>query len=138
MKKSKLFAGLALVIAVSACTKVKDVEINPTVVKPASFKEIKVSDNFLWKTTASISIHVQGFNSIVPVTKTFIVSSEDQKEVYYAANALMSESFKAQFSLPTYVKKVKVNYGTISKLIDVNANSINFDYLMPAPAEEIQ
>lgn len=138
MKNLKLIAGIALLVAASSCTKVKDVESTPNTSKPASFKEIKVADNFNWNTTNNISLNVQGFESISPIRNTFIVSSEDQKEVYFASNTLMSESFKAEIALPIHVKKIKVNFGTIIKLIDVNSNNLNFDYLMPAPAEEIQ
>jgi hypothetical protein len=131
MKNLKLFAGIALLIAASSCTKVKDVESTPNTTKPGSFKEIKVADNFNWSTSKSIILNVQGFESAAPVANTFIVSSEDQKEVYFASNTLMSETFKADFDLPIHVKKIKVSFGTITKVLDVNANNINFDYLMP-------
>jgi hypothetical protein len=138
MKNLKLIAGIALLVAASSCTKVKDVESTPNTYKPGSFKEIKVADNFNWNTTNNISLNVQGFESISPIRNTFIVSSEDQKEIYFASNKLMSESFKADFDLPIHVKKIKVNFGTISKVIDVNSKTITFDYLMQAPTEEIQ
>jgi hypothetical protein len=131
MKNLKLIAGIALLVAASSCTKVKDVESTPNTTKPGSFKEIKVADNFNWSTSKSIILNVQGFESAAPVANTFIVSSEDQKEVYFASNTLMSETFKADFDLPIHVKKIKVSFGTITKVLDVNANSINFDYLMP-------
>lgn len=131
MKNLKLFAGIALLIAASSCTKVKDVESTPNTTKPGSFKEIKVADNFNWSTSKSIILNVQGFESAAPVANTFIVSSEDQKEVYFASNTLMSETFKADFDLPIHIKKIKVSFGTITKVLDVNANNINFDYLMP-------
>jgi hypothetical protein len=138
MKNLKLIAGIALLLAASSCTKVKDVESTPNTYKPGSFKEIKVADNFNWNTTNNISLNVQGFESISPIRNTFIVSSEDQKEIYFASNTLMSESFTTNIDLPTYVKKIKVNFGTISKVIDVNSKTITFDYLMQAPTEEIQ
>jgi hypothetical protein len=131
MKNLKLIAGIALLVVASSCTKVKDVESTPNTSKPASFKEIKVADNFTWNTNNNISLNVQGFESISPIRNTFIVSSEDQKEVYFASNTLMSETFKADFDLPIHVKKIKVSFGTITKVLDVNANNINFDYLMP-------
>lgn len=138
MKNIKLITGIALLIAASSCTKIKSVEDVPNTSKPSSFKEIKVSDNFTWKTTTNITLNVQGFETLYPISNTFIISSEDQKDVYFASNTLMSENFKAEFALPVHIKKVKVNFGTISKLMDVNANNLTFDYLMPAPAEEIQ
>lgn len=131
MKKIKFFAGITLIVAASSCTKVKDVESTPNTTKPGSFKEIKVADNFNWSTSKSIILNVQGFESAAPIVNTFIVSSEDQKEVYFASNTLMSETFKADFDLPIHVKKIKVNFGTITKVLDVNANNINFDYLLP-------
>lgn len=138
MKNIKLIAGIALLVGISSCTKIKSVEEMPNTSKPSSFKEIKVSNNFTWKTTNSIMLNVEGFETLYPISNTFIVTSEDQKEVYFASNTLMSENFKAEFSLPIHVKKIKVNFGTISKLMDVNANNLTFDYILPAPAEEIQ
>lgn len=131
MKNLKLIAGIALLIAASSCTKVKDVESTPNTYKPGSFKEIKVADNFNWNTTNNISLSVQGFESISPIRNTFIVSSEDQKEVYFASNTLMSESFTTNIDLPSHVKQVRVTFGSISKVLDVNAKNINFDYLLP-------
>ena len=138
MKNLKLIAGIALLVAASSCTKIKDVENTANPNKPSNFKEIKVSDNFTWNTTNNISLNVQGFESISPIRNTFIVSSEDQKEVYFASNTLMSENFTTNIDLPIHVKKIKVSFGTITKVLDVNSKTITFDYLMPAPAEEIQ
>jgi len=131
MKNIKLLAGIALLVAASSCTKVKDVESTPNTTKPGSFKEIKVADNFTWNTTNSISLNVQGFESLTPIKNTFIVSSEDQKDVYYASNTLMSENFTANFDLPIHVKKININFGTISKVVDVNSKNLTFDYLVP-------
>lgn len=131
MKNLKLIAGIALLVAASSCTKIKDVENTANPNKPSNFKEIRVADNFTWSTTNSVTLNVQGFESLSPVKNTFIVSSEDQKEVYFASNTLLSESFTTTIDLPIHVKKVKVNFGTISKVIDVNSNNIAFDYLVP-------
>ncbi|MFA9214315.1 MAG: hypothetical protein ACEQSR_10780 [Candidatus Methylacidiphilales bacterium] len=138
MKNIKLLAGIALLVAASSCTKIKEVDNTPVVNKPTNFKEIKVNDNFTWNTTNNISLDVQGFSSVVPIKNTFIVSSEDQKDVYFASNTLMSDNFKAEFALPIHAKKIKVNFGTITKVLDVNSNNLTFDYLMPAPTEEVQ
>jgi hypothetical protein len=43
----------------------------------------------------------------------------------------MSETFKANFDLPIHVKKIKITFGTLSKVMDVNTNNITFDYLLP-------
>jgi hypothetical protein len=51
--------------------------------------------------------------------------------VYFASNTLMSESFVANLDLPIHVKKIKVSFGTISKIVDVNSKNISFDYLIP-------
>jgi hypothetical protein len=138
MKNLKLIMGIALLVAAGSCTKVKDVENTANSSKPSNLKEIKVADNFSWNTTNNITLNVQGFESLTPIKNTFIVSSEDQNEVYFASNTLMSESFTIHVDLPIHVKKIKVNFGTISKMIDINSKTITFDYLMPTPAEEIQ
>ncbi len=132
MKHIKLLTGIAIIIAASSCTKIKDADYIPTnSPKANNFKEIKVADNFNWSTTNNIELNVIGFASISPISNTFIVSSIDQKEVYFASNTLMSENFVANFDLPAPVKQIKVTYGSISKVLDVNAKNINFDYLLP-------
>lgn len=130
MKNVNLIVGLILLVLASSCTKIKNAELVPST-KASNFKEIKVTDNFKWKTTNSITLNVQGFTSISPISNTFVVSSEDRKEVYFTSNTLMSESFTANFDLPIHLKKVMINLGSISKVVDVNTNSINFDYLLP-------
>lgn len=138
MKIFKLITGVTLIIAASSCTKIKDIESAPFEPnKPTKFKEIKVADNFTWNTTNSVTLNVQGFESITPIKNTFIVSSEDQKEVYFASNTLMSDNFTVNIDLPIHVKKVKVSFGTITKTLDLIEKNINFDYLMPV-TEEIQ
>jgi hypothetical protein len=132
MKHIKLLTGIAIIIAASSCTKIKDADYIPTnSPKANNFKEIKVADNFNWSTTKNIELNVIGFASISPISNTFIVTSENQKEIYFASNTLMSESFTANFDLPSHVKQVRVNFGSISKVLDVNAKNINFDYLLP-------
>ncbi|MFY7733396.1 MAG: hypothetical protein ACOVSR_07905 [Bacteroidia bacterium] len=132
MKHIKLITGIAMIIAASSCTKIKDADYTPTTnPKANNFKEIKVSNNFNWSTTNNIELNVIGFASISPISNTFIVSSTDQKEVYFASNTLMSENFVANFDLPAPVKQIKITYGSISKVLDVNAKNINFDYLLP-------
>lgn len=138
MKIFKLITGVTLIIAASSCTKIKDIESAPFEAnKPTKFKEIKVADNFTWNTTNSVTLNVQGFESLTPIKNTFIVSSEDQKEVYFASNTLMSDNFTVNIDLPIHVKKVKVSFGTITKTLDLIEKNINFDYLMPI-TEEIQ
>jgi hypothetical protein len=132
MKHIKLLTGIAIIIAASSCTKINDADYIPTnSPKANNFKEIKVANNFNWSTTNNIELNVLGFASISPISNTFIVSSENQKEVYFASNTLMSESFTANFDLPSHVKQVRVTFGSISKVLDVNAKNINFDYLLP-------
>jgi hypothetical protein len=132
MKHIKLLTGIAIIIAASSCTKIKDADYIPTnSPKANNFKEIKVADNFNWSTTKNIELNVIGFASISPISNTFIVTSENQKEIYFASNTLMSESFTANFDLPSHVKQVRVTFGSISKVLDVNAKNINFDYLLP-------
>jgi hypothetical protein len=130
MKNLNLIVGLVLIVLASACTKIKEAELAPTT-KASNFKEIKVADNFKWNTSSNIIINVNGLETISPIRNTFVISSEDQKEVFFTSNTLMSETFKANFDLPIHVKKIKITFGTLSKVMDVNTNNITFDYLLP-------
>ena len=124
--------AIALTLAAS-CTKLKEVDNSPNLNqnKATSFKTLKVSDNFNWNTSELVIVNVYGLNTLTKITNTMIISSEDQKTVYYTANIEMSNTFVAELTLPKNVKNVKVSYGSISKVVSIQGNTANFNYLTP-------
>jgi hypothetical protein len=108
MKNKNLMIATAIALKLAAsCSKLKEVDNSPNLNqnKPTSFKTLKVSDNFNWNTSELVIVNVYGLNTLTKITNTMIISSEDQKTVYYTANIEMSNTFIAELTLPTYVKK---------------------------------
>ncbi len=129
-KNLTLATAIALTLAAS-CTKLKEVDNSPTTNqnKATNFKTIKVADNFNWNTSDVVKLNVAGLNTLAKIKNTMVVSSEDQKTVYYTANTEMSNSFTTELTLPKNVKNIKVSYGSISKVVSIQGNTANFDYL---------
>jgi hypothetical protein len=134
MKNKNLMIATAIALTLAAsCTKLKEVDNSPNLNqnKATSFKTLKVSDNFNWNTSELVKVNVSGLNTLTKITNTMIISSEDQKTVYYTANIEMSNTFVAELTLPKNVKNVKVSYGSISKVVPIQGNTANFNYLTP-------
>jgi hypothetical protein len=134
MKNNNLMIATAIALTLAAsCTKLKEVDNSPSLNqnKATSFKTLKVSDNFNWNTSELVKVNVSGLNTLTKITNTMIISSEDQKTVYYTANIEMSNTFVAELTLPKNVKTVKVSYGSISKVVSIQGNTANFNYLTP-------
>jgi hypothetical protein len=134
MKNKNLMIATAIAVTLAAsCTKLKEVDNSPNLNqnKATSFKTLKVSDNFNWNTSELVKVNVSGLNTLTKITNTMIISSEDQKTVYYTANIEMSNTFVAELTLPKNVKNVKVSYGSISKVVSIQGNTANFNYLTP-------
>ncbi|MEI7978681.1 MAG: hypothetical protein WCI53_07535 [Bacteroidota bacterium] len=134
MKNKNLMIATAIALTLAAsCTKLNEVDNSPNLNqnKATSFKTLKVSDNFNWNTSELVKVNVSGLNTLTKITNTMIISSEDQKTVYYTANIEMSNTFVAELTLPKNVKNIKVSYGSISKVVSINGNTANFDYLTP-------
>jgi hypothetical protein len=134
MKNKNLMIATAIALTLAAsCTKLKEVDNSPNLNqnKATSFKTLKISDNFNWNTSELVKVNVSGLNTLTKITNTMIISSEDQKTVYYTANIEMSNTFVAELTLPKNVKTVKVSYGSISKVVSIQGNNANFNYLTP-------
>jgi len=134
MKNNNLMIATAIALTLAAsCTKLKEVDNSPNLNqnKATSFKTLKISDNFNWNTSELVKVNVSGLNTLTKITNTMIISSEDQKTVYYTANIEMSNTFVAELTLPKNVKTVKVSYGSISKVVSIQGNTANFNYLTP-------
>jgi hypothetical protein len=47
----------------------------------------------------------------------------------------MSESFNLDLELPITEKKIIVQFGSLTKEIEVNSNELSFEYILARPAE---
>lgn len=136
--KNLAYALLAIVLLATSCKKdLNEISIpndaNTDVAK--SFREIKTNESFDWKTQKEVSIEVSGLKTMVPISNTLKVTSEDGKIVYYSGNHFMEENLSLKVVLPTNITAVKVNFGSVNKTILTANQTAQFNYL-PEITEE--
>jgi hypothetical protein len=136
MKKLMIIAAIAIA-GLSSCKKSlmeKATPVNRTQ-NASKFAEIKVQENFDWKTTKEFSLNVSGLETIAPVQGTMKVTSDDGKIVFYQGSHKMNESFNVKFLVPSHIKGLNVSFGSITKNFSTLAQQIQFDYLTETTAE---
>ena len=100
-----------------------------------SFKQMKVGPDFDWKSSKEITLKIEGLNTIAPINGTFIVSSLDNKIIFYQALQPMNLSMTTKFVVPNHIKELSVSFGTIQKVYPTQNNAIDFNYLPSNSAE---
>lgn len=102
---------------------------DPSITPINSFKEIKTSTNFDWKTSAPVLINITPIPTLSNITNTLLIKTENG-DVVFSKLQTMSESFSGEVLVPTKIKKLVVSFGSISKTLDIENNQINFNYLV--------
>jgi hypothetical protein len=136
MKKLMIIAAIAIA-GLSSCKKSlmeKETPVTKTQ-EVSKFAEIKVQENFDWKTTKEFNLNVSGLETIAPVQGTMKVTSDDGKIVFYQGSHKMNESFATKFMVPAHIKGLNVSFGSITKNFSTLAQQIQFDYLTETTAE---
>jgi hypothetical protein len=131
-KKLHYLAFISILSLLGSCTKfeVPEKKIGAT----QNFKELKVEDSFEWKTTKNIQLKVTGLETINPVRGNFSIKDLNGNFIMEESR-LMSESFNLDFEIPTKEKKIIVQFGSLTKEIEVNSDELSFDYSSSRPAE---
>ncbi len=131
-KKLHYLAFISILSLLGSCTKfeVPEKKIGTT----QNFKELKVEDSFEWKTTKNIQLKVTGLETINPIRGNFSIKDLNGNFIMEESR-LMSESFNLEFEIPTKEQKIIVQFGSLTKEIEVNSDKLNFDYLSSRPAE---
>ena len=133
MKTTKNFIIAAVcigIISISSCK--KDVELqkeNPIVPGSAtSFKEMKVNTAFNWKSAHVVALKVEAANAPIKITNTLIVKTESG-DIIFKKLQNMNDSYTGALTLPTSIKKVIINFGSITKTVDIVGSTINFNFI---------
>ncbi|MFY8021329.1 MAG: hypothetical protein ACOVP1_09035 [Bacteroidia bacterium] len=126
---------LLFILNISLLTSCKKFEV-PTkeIGTTSAFKELKVDENFTWKTTKSYNLKITGLETINPIKSVFRVESADG-QILLEENRAMNESFTLQLDIPQHESKIIVKFGSLEKEITLNSNELNFDYLQTRPEE---
>jgi beta-glucanase (GH16 family) len=119
--KRKLFLLVMSVVFVLASCK-KD-EIQPPVKpKPQSMDELTASPTFDWKTTKEYQLILKGnANAVVKVLSP-------NGNLYHKALLKANMVYSSKVTLPSYEKKVKLQYADKSVEINLTQNTINYNF----------
>ncbi len=125
MKNFFLLTLFALFGLLSSCKKDSN---NDTPAKSASnINELSPSASFDWSTTQQVTLDVTG--QPVPVEIKHLLKVKDQNGVLlFSIYHKMSNNLNIKFEIPADVKKVAVEYGKITKNVDVVAKTIKFKF----------
>jgi hypothetical protein len=136
MKNLLILASIA-VLGLSSCKKDWMEKVTPETKtqEVSKFSELKVQENFDWKTSKEFSLSVTGLQTIAKVNGTLVVTSDDGKITFYQGNHAMDQSFVTKFNVPVHIKGIVVNYGSITKNFSTNSNQIQFDYITESIGE---
>ncbi|MDL5045143.1 hypothetical protein QQ054_03685 [Oscillatoria amoena NRMC-F 0135] len=124
--KKLLFLSLTVLLGmVSSCKKDSN---NAAPAKSAStINELNPSAAFDWSTTQQVTLDVTG--QPVPVEIKHLLKVKDQNGVLlFSIYHKMSNNLNIKFDMPADVKKVTIEYGKITKSIDVVAKTIKFKF----------
>ena len=128
MKKTILYATLAIALFATSCKKNLTTPETPAIAQATKVNELKASETFKWKTSKTMVLNVTGISTLSPVSRTLTVTSADGKEVFFKNEQLMSASTVSSFVIPAKITEVVVNYGKITKKITLSGTSIQFNY----------
>jgi hypothetical protein len=132
---SKTLHYLAFILILSLLGSCKKFEVpEKKIGVTQNFKELKVEESFEWKSTKFIKLNVIGIETLNPVRANFNIK-DINGNLIMAESRLMSESFNLDFEIPTAEKKIIVQFGSLTKEIEINSDKLSFDYSSSRPAE---
>ncbi|WP_417590824.1 hypothetical protein [Owenweeksia hongkongensis] len=135
MKKLMLL-GTMLVLALSSCQKDKDQVKAKNSVNAVSTADLVVPKDFDWKTTRLTTLRIEGSDAMFTGKRPIVIKTEDDRLIL-SRHVGMNEDVDIQFELPIAYKQIKVEYGAITKLVDVNNGMASFDFVPAANEERI-
>jgi len=118
-----------LFILISGCRKTLIIDENT----PANIDDLNVSSTFNWKTIRNITLEVTGMNIPVNVKNTFYIKSSDESQLYFKDYLQINQNYTLKFAIPSYETQLVITYGSIKKILEVNADILNFTYLPEEP-----
>jgi hypothetical protein len=137
--KKIVFMSLLGIVTLSSCKK-QLFEKYETDVKNSSqvknFADLKVSENFDWKTNKAINFQYTGFKTVQPVKTTLTISSVDGKTVFYAGLQLMEENMQTKLVVPNTYTQILVTYGNFAQTFSTKSTQIIFSCLTVTEDEQ--
>lgn len=132
MRKTISAVIVLLIIGISSCKR----ESNTTepIQQATNIKELKADPNFDWSTNKDVTFNVTGLPVNIDVKRKLIVK-DNEGTLYFNVFHNMKNNLNTTVNLPIHLGKVVVEYGTISKEVEIVANTINFTFAQDIPNE---
>jgi len=124
---SLILPATLLTFFLSGCH--KDTDTRPE--QPVnSINDLKVNEEFDWKTTRQIVLSVTGMSDLpLEIKKTIRISTTDGGIVFSAQLIDMRQNSQINFSVPTYISDVLIQCGTIQDTVPVLGNTMQFNLI---------
>lgn len=127
-KKKIFILIIASLPVLASCKKEKPGLSDVPVPEIISFKDIKASSAFDWRTTNEIVINIVPLPTPIPITNTLVVKTENG-DVLFSKLQTMGEPFFDKISVPSVLTKLVFSFGTISVTKPILNKQIDFNYL---------
>ncbi len=119
MKKLFLVIFFTLPFLFTACKKDYNPPVNPL---PDSTEEIKVPNDFKWKTTKDIQLSVKGnANGMVQ-----ILSSKGK--VYWKVFLTANQTSTIELNIPSYESSLQLKYQGQTVSLELTSNTLNYEF----------
>ncbi len=124
MKKILLSLLIAAMFLFSACQKEETDPVNPA----KSIEELTVSKDFKWSTAQSVTVHVIGLPTPVPIRNVLIISTPDGIELL-KTNHLMSEDLIFKVELRSTYKELRLKFGAKQLTSQIKDGNAEFSFI---------
>lgn len=119
MKKIALLLLLIVPLLFVSCKKDSNPPVNPL---PDSTEELKVPQDFKWKTTNDVQLTVKGnANGMVQILSS-------QGKVYWKVFVTANQTSTINLSIPTYETSLQLKYQGQTVSLELTSNSLNYDF----------
>lgn len=135
MNKS-IFLSAVLLLGLISCQKDKDQVKAKNSVNAVSTADMVVPKDFDWKTTKLTTLRIEGSDAMFTEKRPIVIKTEDGRLIL-SRHVSMNEDVDIQFELPIAYKHIMVEFGAITKLVDVNNGLASFDFVPEANEERI-
>lgn len=97
----------------------KSTSTEPLQSMPENFHELTADDSFGWSTTKTVTVTVQGFETVNPVSRALIISDAGGSVLYKQA-MILSDTQDIVLTIPSVTTSLKFKYGSIERSADIS------------------
>lgn len=119
MKKLTFLTAIIAILAFSSCKKDRT---EPVQTNPTNMNEMVVPQDFDWKTSKPFEI------AITATTGGIVEASSTDGRSYQRAFLKANQTYTMELSVPTYEKKMILNFGGQHTTIDLTSQQLSYRF----------